>query len=212
MNEIPPALGEAEASVPVLSSDNVRAEADALMFDAEGPYWQTGHRMHKATVEKVTALLGQALGDEPAYDALGNSADFSNLLSSALEPPADPTDYDFSDITLTDGEEWNGSLEAEARDWFYRAGVSVAEQKGFMERYQKVSSMPEEDREQMRLDATASLERSWGADFESNLDIVEDTVDALGESFRQTLLGSGMNNDVGAITALLRIGRLKGIG
>ena len=39
------------------STGEAQAEANTIVADASGPYWNTDHPLHKETVERVTKLL-----------------------------------------------------------------------------------------------------------------------------------------------------------
>ena len=53
-----PAAGEAPAQ-PV---EFARAEADRIMADRDGAYWDSNHVGHRETVERVSKLLTTAMG------------------------------------------------------------------------------------------------------------------------------------------------------
>jgi len=127
-------------------------------------------------------------------------------MQDALRPPETPSEYDFTGIEFTDEAE-----EAEARGWFEETGLSVQEQKQFTKQALKVSAMSPDAREKMLHDASQTLQRSWGADFDKNVETVERMIDRLGPNFRTMLINSGMNNDVAAINALLRVAQRKGV-
>ena len=47
------------------SSRHAVGAGGSIMADKDGPYWDTHHRDHRATVDHVTALLIEARGNEP---------------------------------------------------------------------------------------------------------------------------------------------------
>ncbi len=200
-------MTEVETDTP----EAARAEADAIMEDREGPYWDTGHRRHDETVDKVSALMSKIHGEAPAYDEQG-TADFHEQFEDALEPAESPADYDFGGVSLAEDETWDVELEGHARTWLHAAGISEAEGKVLAQRFQAIRGLDAEGREVMLRDAEKSLRASWGADFDANADIADAAVDAIGPGFRDFLMKWDLHNDVGVITALLRIGRLKGLG
>ena len=185
-------MTEVETDTP----EAARAEADAIMEDREGPYWDTGHRRHDETVDKVSALMSKIHGEAPAYDEQG-TADFHEQ---------------FEGVSLAEDETWDVELEGHARTWLHAAGISEAEGKVLAQRFQAIRGLDAEGREVMLRDAEKSLRASWGADFDANADIADAAVDAIGPGFRDFLMKWDLHNDVGVITALLRIGRLKGLG
>ena len=190
-----------------VAADAAKIEATQIMADKASPYWDQHHAEHRATVDQVAKLLATNHGETSAIDPEGNTISFNENVSDILQAPDDPKDYDFSHLTLGKDETWNEELESTARGWFHELNVSVDEQRIFSKRFQQVSSMPSEAREKMVSDATISLGRTWGTKFDENVEIVETVINHLGDGFRSTLIESGMNNDVGTINALLRIGR-----
>ena len=141
-------LGEASATLaPSGDSHQAKAEADQLMFDPNGPYWDGGHRQHKQTVERVTKLLGQVHGDTPAIAEDGSSNDFHESIEKALEPPEDPTDYKFKDvIELGEGQDWDSDLAEEAAHWASMGDLPIEEAQGIARRYQELALHPIQSR------------------------------------------------------------------
>ena len=82
------------------------ALADQIMVDKDGPYWDTHHRDHRATVDHVTALLIEARGNEPV---IGEDAPdgLDRLIEQSMTAPEGG--YDFN-INLSDGEEYDDDL------------------------------------------------------------------------------------------------------
>ena len=107
-----PAAGEA----PAQTVEFVRAEADRIMADRDGAYWDSNHVGHRETVERVSKLLTSAMGEIPAVDEQGQSADWNQQFEQALEPPENAGSYDFSEVTLAPDEELEEAVSAaEAR-------------------------------------------------------------------------------------------------
>ena len=105
-------------------SDQARAEADQLMSDKDGPYWDSGHLRHKETVERVTRLLGQAHGSEPvSLEDPNMSSELAQTMTEAMQAPKDPNDYDFTNAGA--GQEgWDVEQEGAFREIFHRAQLS----------------------------------------------------------------------------------------
>ena len=91
-------------------------EADRIMADRDGAYWDSNHIGHRETVERVSKLLTSAMGEIPAADEQGQSADWNQQFKQALEPPENAGSYDFSEVTLAPDEELEEAVSAaEAR-------------------------------------------------------------------------------------------------
>ena len=73
-----------------------RRSRGVVMADRDGAYWDSNHVGHRETVERVSKLLTSAMGEIPAVDEQGQSADWNQQFEQALEPPENAGSYDFS--------------------------------------------------------------------------------------------------------------------
>jgi hypothetical protein len=193
-----------------ITPEAAQAEAKQIMADRASPYWDHHHPLHKDTVGKVAQLMTAAHGSRVAYDGEGNSSRFVDEVASVNEAPADPSEYTFDHIPLPKGETMDEGFRTAARGWFHEAGVSVPEQKSLSLRVDKVSRMGAADKAKLAADSAASLRKTWGANFDGNVEKIEALVEHLGPDFRRTIMASGVNNDAFTLAALLRIAKTKG--
>jgi hypothetical protein len=201
-----------EASVePVSSADQAKAEASAILADTKSPYWDSGHHLHHETVANVTSLFTIAAGDTTAMDEQGQSLEWHDQFEAALEPPETSDVYDFTEVSLAEGEEWDADGEAQARDWLFRAGISESETKSLVGRFNEVRFLDDTARDVMAVETETSLRASWGRNFDANLASARAAVDALGPEFKGFLEESGLANDHGAALTLYRVAKANGL-
>ena len=188
------------------------SQLEDIMADTDGPYWKAAHPEHRATVERVAELLNGAPDTKPAIDPMtGESNHLGEVMNEALSAPPDIAEYDWSGVREFEGENWTPEAEQTLGDWFRDLGVSVAQQRSVTQRYQEVATMTPEQRGRMADEATTSLQSIWGKQFDHSVAVVERLIDRMGPNFRQTLIDSGLNNDVATINSLYGIARSRGI-
>lgn len=193
-----------------LTPAEARSEAQKIIDDREGAYWNPMHRENKSTIERVTALFTHAEGGEqPVIDEFGQSMEFHRPLEDALAPAESEDAYDFQAVrdNLPPDMEWDGDFEVEARAWMHEAGVSIAEGNALAERYREVQMLDDVAIDRMYDETKATLKRTWGADYERNLVTANATINALGPAFKDFLLNRArLGNDHATIQTLYRIG------
>jgi hypothetical protein len=204
---------DASASVNV-GLAAAKSEADGIIRDKASPYWDSGHYQHRETVDRVTNLMAQVHGDRPAYEdgvAGSETSDFSDQFDELLAPPPDPGAYDFSDIRLDEGEEWDPGAEEQVRGWFQQLGISETEGRVFTQRFDEFRRLDVDSLDRIRHGSEVSLEKHWGADYEANMRSARAVVAAVGPDFREFLNRSGMGNDHAMCLTLNRIAKANGL-
>ena len=207
-----PAAGSASAQVS--DASDAKAEAESIIRDRESPYWDSGHYLHHKTVDHVTALMSQVHGDTPAYEqgvAGSETTEFTDQFDEMMTPPEDPAAYDFSDIQLADGEEWNAEAEQTARGWFHQLGAGEAEAKAFTKRFNEFLHMDADAKEQMPEQTEATLKKHWGEQYEANVSSARAVVEVMGPEFAEFLITTGLGNDHATVLALHRIAKINGM-
>jgi hypothetical protein len=193
-----------------ISEQGAKAEIGQMMGDKTSPYWNAAHPDHRATIDRVQMLLTRAHGAAPAYDEAGDTDPLAEAAQAATEAPADPAAYAYDHLPLGPGESLDHALIEQSRDWFHRAGVSVAEQKALSARFDAVNRMGADAKASMKAEADSALRQAWGRNYGGNLASAERLVNYLGEDFRRAIVASGVNNDAHTIAALARIAKQRG--
>jgi hypothetical protein len=204
---------DASASVQV-DPVAAKAEADSIIRDKASPYWDSGHYQHRETVDRVTDLMAQVHGDRPAYEdgvAGSETSDFADQFDELLAPPEDPSAYDFSDIRLDDGEEWDPEAEQQVRGWFQQLGISETEGRVFTQRFDEFRRLDIDSLERIREGSEIGLGKHWGDQYEANMRSARAVVAAVGPDFREFLNRSGMGNDHAMALTLNRIAKANGL-
>lgn len=99
----------------------IRSEANAIIEDRDGPYWDGNHLRHDAEVEKYTSLMSQLHGDDQ------QTPDLENVMSDAMEPVGSPEGYSFENYTVEEGQSWDDNTEGMFREFFHAAELSQPE-------------------------------------------------------------------------------------
>ncbi|MDC0033643.1 hypothetical protein OAJ57_03670 [Alphaproteobacteria bacterium] len=196
------------AAAEVFSGPSAAAEAESIMADEDGPYWDSGHRHHRATVDRVTELLTAAHGSENAIAEDGASEGFHDRIEEALSAPATPEDYDWH-VELADGQEYDSEADAAARQWFHQADIPNVEAQSLVNQYQRVIDFDEGQRDQMKAETLNSLHAQWGADFNKNIAAIRSVAQSAGPEFIEMLEESGMGNSHELFQTLLRVAKQR---
>ena len=196
------------------ASVKIRAESKALaeeiMADQTGAYWNSDHRQHRATVDRVTELLTVAHGSENAIAEDGASEGFHDRIEEALTAPATPDDYDWH-VELADGQEYDSEADAAARQWFHQADIPNVEAQSLVQQYQKVIELDEGQRDAMKAATLNSLHQQWGADFAKNIAAIRSVAQSAGPEFIEMLEESGMGNSHELFQTMLRVAKTRNL-
>lgn len=191
-----------------------KAEADSIIRDQDSPYWQSDHYQHHETVERVKSLMSQVHGDTPAYEqgeAGSETSEFTEQFDEMMAPPEDPGAYDFSDIQLSEDEEWDTESEEMARGWLHQLGAGEAEAKAFAKRFDEFRRMDADALELLPEQTEATLKKHWGEEYEANVSSARAVVEAMGQEFADFLDATGLANDHALALTLHRIGKAHGM-
>jgi hypothetical protein len=182
------------------------------MSDPNGAYWDSGHLMHKETVERVTELLSEAHGDEPAILEDGSHHSFHEEIAEALKAPENPGDYNFRDvIQLQEGQEWDDDLAEEATHWALMNEIPVQEAQGIAKRYQELSKLDTEGLVQLRETTEEGLQKHWGDNYSRNMDACRAVVESVGSGFKEFLNTSRLGDDYSLALTLYRVAQQRGL-
>jgi len=204
-------MTELQTDAPDL--DAIRSEADAILADRDGPYWDSNHLRHDAAVKKVTTLMSQLHGDKPAFedsDTGSQTPDFHDQFGQIMAPAESPDAYDFSDVSLGEDEVWNEETEVLARNWLHRLGAGEAEGKAFAARYSEFRKLDAEALGRMPMETERTLRGHWGDAYEDNVAMARALVMSVGPEFMEFLTETGMGNDHATILALHRAAMSQG--
>ena len=177
------------------------ALADQIMADKDGPYWDTHHRDHRATVDHVTALLIEARGNEPV---IGEDAPdgLDRLIEQSMTAPEGG--YDFN-INLSDGEEYDDDLDANARGWFSDLGINQHEAQSLVAHWRNAGTLSDDARDARQSETRNFLQRTWGDDFAKNMSGVRTVAKTLGPTFMKFMEDTGLGDDRVVLQTLHRV-------
>jgi hypothetical protein len=220
---------DGDADIADITPDAAQAEINATRDDAGGAYWDSGHRDHGTSVDRVTALTEIVLAGrsddyfaDEAAPAMQDDADtgmtvtndFVETVADVMAPPETPEDYSFDDIKVKLGndEAWDAGLEAEMRPIFHAAGLSDVEANGLVNTLIEVQNSTPEQHDRMTENTRITLQQRWGSEFAANLNTARGAAQRLGgNDFLKYLGETGLGNHWNVVETLYRVGQRMGM-
>jgi hypothetical protein len=185
-----------EVSAPDVEA--IRSEANAIIEDRDGPYWDGNHLRHDAEVAKYTSLMSQLHGDNE------RTPDLENTMSEAMEPVGSPEGYSFENYAVQDGESWDDTTEVMFRDFFHAAELSQPEADQLM----MIASSGERPDAQRTEDVLKDRYRGDDEQMASDIELAKAALFKVGgHPLMQYLNDSGLGDSIQVFDLALRKGR-----